>query len=265
MFRLKSFGLATALVAFAVTFAPQAARASMQYGFYNITTNGQNNSGTPQYSVTVYGTGESFNFGPAPGSGNITVGANQALFVFQNQGTFQSTITDVYFQDGTLLGIAALYHTATVSYTSPAQNGNLPNGNSLTPPFVATQNFDAKPVPPPSQDGVVNTTDNSEELGVLFNLKSGATYNDVLNALANGFNEPGLIWDSSGNDMAGAPLGLRIGIHVQNQPNGIQSQAYVNTNSPAAPAPPSVVLMGIGVALFGCLTWARRRSPGMAA
>jgi hypothetical protein len=36
-------------------------------------------------------------------------------------------------------------------------------------------------------------------------------------------------------------------------------------NNNITPAPPSVVLLGIGIALFGCMTWSRRRSPAVAA
>jgi hypothetical protein len=57
-------------------------------------------------------------------------------------------------------------------------------------------------------------------------------------------------------------------LHVQNTPNGGSGSAFVGNGGPnnnITPAPPSVVLLGIGIALFGCVTWSRRRSLGVAA
>jgi hypothetical protein len=267
-----------AVVAFAVTFAPQAARADFTtYGFSNITQTGQNNTGDSQYSVTVYSQGSTVNFGASPGSGNVTVGTNQVLFVFQNTGSFQSTIGQVYFQDGTLLGNSAgqpiaIYNSPTVQFNPNANPSNDPNGQALNPKFVTTEEFDAGATSPAPGNGVSNDAAGSQMLGVLFDLQTNPgtgnsyTYSDVITALANGFNSPSQVWNPNGSDIPGGLLGLRIGLHVINQPNGIASQSYLNgPQGPVVPAPPSVVLLGIGMALFGCMTWSRRRCPGVVA
>jgi hypothetical protein len=261
-----------ALAASALALAPGAARASFTYGFTDITSNAD--PGT-QYTMTAYGAGESFDFG-AGGSGLVTVGAGQVLFVFQNSlSVFNpSSITQVYFQDGTLLSLGNVYETSGVSYHTPATPGNLPGGNSLDPAFKTTQQWSADPNPPVEPNGVDNT---SEAVGILFNLKTNPgtglpyTLDDVNNALVEGFNDPTAVWTTNGSDVPGGPLGLRVGIHVQGYSN-LQSQAFVN-NIPGGgpppflttPAPPSAVLIGLGAGLYALLGRAdgapRRRPP----
>jgi hypothetical protein len=258
-------GFLAALSAFALSAAPQVARASHQYGFYNITNNNAaDNSATAQFSVTVYGAGETvtgFKTGP------VTVGAGQAMFVFSNAVGVQSSITDVYFQDGTLLSLSTIYQTNGVSFVAPATPSDLPGGNNLTPSFHTTRQFSANSTAPVYSNGV-NTA--SEDVGVLFTLQTSPstglpyTINDVIAALNVGFNNPSAVWNNNGTDKAGGPLGLRIGIHVQGFTSGA-SESYVNTfSSPqgpsVAPAPPSAALLGIGLALLGCGAWSRPRS-----
>ncbi len=256
------------LAVLALSWAAAPAQASFQYGFTDITSNAD--PGT-QYSVTAYGAGESFNF--TGGSGNITVGAGQVMFVFQNSlSVFNpSSITQVYFQDGTLLGLANVYETSGVSYHTPATPGNLPGGNSLSPPFQTTDQWSADPNPPIEPNGV-NAA--NEAVGVLFNLqtnpKTGQPYTlaDVNSAIVEGFNNPSAVWDSNGNDIPGGPLGLRIGIHVQGY-SQLQSQAFINNlgdgggpgpGGGSAPAPASAILLASGALLLGLKGWSRRRA-----
>lgn len=134
-------------------------------------------------------------------------GANQALFTFYNIGADASSITDVYFDDGTLLGIASVINGAGVSFASPATPGNLPGANNIAPAFRTTAGFSADSDSPVQPNGV----NPGETVGILFDLQAGKSFSDVLNAIA----------------LAGNPGGLRIGLHVQGFSGG-GSESFVN-------------------------------------
>jgi len=163
----------------------------------------------------------------------------QVEFVFTNTGPALSSITDVYFDDGLLLGIASINNTpGFVEFSQLASPPELPGGNNLAPPFVTTDGFSADSDPPAQPMGV----NPGEQLGIVFDLQGGATHQDVVNDLASG--------------------ALRIGIHVQGFASG-GSEAFVNNGifdpgdgNGVVPAPGAVVLAGIGA---GCVSWLRRR------
>jgi hypothetical protein len=79
-------------------------------------------TGSAQFSVTV-----------------TSSGANRVDFTFTNSGPLAASITDIYFDDGTLLGIASITNGSGVSFSQGATPGNLPAGNNASPPFVATR------------------------------------------------------------------------------------------------------------------------------
>jgi len=120
-------------------------------------------------------------------------GANQALFMIQNNGPIQSTITDVLFYDGALLGIAALQDKddtiggllglSTVDFTkdAPFRPDSLPSYPAAT--FGADRD---------SKGGVSNGIDSGEYLGVLFDLKLGQNFQDLLAGLEDGHVSVGL-------------------------------------------------------------------------
>lgn len=160
----------------------------------------------------------------------IDAGAGQVLFTFSNIGSNASSIADVYFDDGTLLGIASIDNTSSgVSFSQGASPGNLPGGNMVG--FAATAGFTADSNPPVQPNGV----NPGEYLGITFDLLSGVSYADTINAL------------QSGTD-------LRIGIHVQGFGNG-GSESFVNT---VIPVPAAVWLFGSG--LLGLVGIARRKT-----
>jgi hypothetical protein len=161
------------------------------YGFTQITANGGAAGVAAQLSVGV-----------------TNAGGGQVSFTFHNVGSLASSITDVYFDDGTLLGIASINSTAGVSFNDPANPQSLPGGNSVNPPFVTTQDFSADSDPPAQPNGVNATTDDLETLTIIFNLINEKTYDDTIAALFDGT--------------------LRIGLHVQGYSNGA-SEGFINT------------------------------------
>ncbi len=173
------------------------AQAGVTYGFYNITSNNLVDAmnGEAQLSVFVEA-------GP---------GANQVYFQFSNTGPNAMSITDVYFDDGTLLGIASITNGSGVSFSQNASPPNLPGGNNITPAFQVTAGFSADSNPPAQPNGV----NPGETLTIVFNLLGGFTFADTINAL----NTPGDV--------------LRIGIHVQGFAGG-GSESFVNTPTPGA-------------------------------
>src|SRR5512145_721995 len=80
-------------------------------GFFKLTNNG-NEDVSAQLSVDV-----------------TAVGTDQVAFTFYNNVGIASSITDVYFDDGTLLGIASVTGSAGVDFSQLASPGDLPGGN----------------------------------------------------------------------------------------------------------------------------------------
>lgn len=191
-------------------FAPISTQAVPIYYFYNVTGNSVTDAaiGVDQLSVEVIGHG-----------------TNQVEFLFKNIGLELSSICDVYFEDGTLLGIASIINGTGVSFSQYAGPKNLPGGNTINPPFVTTQGFLADSDSPVQPNGV----NPGEQLGIVFNLISGQTYADTVSALNTGE--------------------LRIGIHVQGFSDG-KSESFVNK----VPEPITLLLLGaglLGVGLVG--------------
>jgi hypothetical protein len=157
-------------------------------------------------------------------------------FKFTNDVGIASSITDVYFDDGTLLAIAQITSSSGVDFTSPATPGNLSGANLASPPFVTTQNFSADSTPPASQNGV---DDDDEWLKIKFTLQDASpgvpqTYADTIAALNSG--------------------ALRIGLHVQAIGTTGGSDSYVN----AVPDGGATIAL-LGMALTGMGVFARRK------
>ena len=165
-------------------------------------------------------------------------GYSQVAFKFTNAST--SSLTDVYFDDGTLLGIASISDSGTtVSFSEGAKPANLPGGNYLTPDFKTTKGFSADSNPPVSPNGVTS----GEWLTIIFDLQSGKNYQSVISALA--------LPNGGGTD------DLRIGLHVQSFTNG-GSASFVNVVTPI-PEAKTYAMMLAGMGLIG-FTVLRRQS-----
>lgn len=202
----------------AVMLLPLAANATT-YGFSQITSNG-GQATESQYLVDV----------TAVGSG--------VQFHFTNSSLVASSITDIYFDDGSLLGISSINDSgAGVAFDDPAIPSNLPGANLASPPFVTTAGFSADSDNPPVANGV-NTA--AEFVNILFSLQGTQTFADVINELNSG--------------------DLRIGLHVQGITpihwwESSKSESFVNN---PVPIPPSVLLMGSGLLGLGLVGWRRR-------
>lgn len=190
--------------------------AGTMYGFSNISANNVSNAitGETQLRVEV-----------------DAAGPGQVAFIFSNSGPAAMSITDVYFDDGTLLGIATIINGGSgVSFSQGASPGNLPGGNTISPAFVTTAGFSADSNPPAQPNGV----NPGETLTIIFNLLAGKTLADTLAALS-----------TPGGD-------LRIGIHVQGFANG-GSESFLHQ----VPAPSTA--LPLALAGLACLTGSRRR------
>lgn len=160
--------------------------------------------------------------------GQLSVEVNDASsgkvdFLFRNDVGIASSITDVYFDDGTLLGIAEITASAGVSFAQGASPGNLSGGNNISPAFVTTAGFSADSDPPVEHNGVDAL---AEWLTIQFTLIDGKTYAQTLAAIADG--------------------SLRIGLHVQAIGECLDSDSYVNRTVVPLPA-----AAWMGLALLG--------------
>ena len=192
---------------------------AVSYGFGCVTNSiaADCNAGQAQLSVDVTN----------PGSGTIA-------FTFRNTGPLPSSITDVYWDDGTLLSIFVITNTAGfVEFSPDATPGNLPGGNNASPAFETTAGLSADSDAPVQPNGV----NPGETLTVTFVLIGGQTFADAITALGNG--------------------NLRVGIHVQGFATG-GSESYVNTTTPPNPEPGTFALVAGGVLALAV----KRRSVG---
>lgn len=204
-----------------VVMATQAHADIFQTEFYNITDNGWPDVGDQLIMQVISDDDPAFLGDPG-----------QVQFNLLNLGPLGSTIGAVYWDDGVLSGIAGLidaddplggpFGHPGVDFSPGGSPGDLPGGNELTPPFIATfwVTHDGLSIAP----GV----DPGEGLGVLFDLQIGGTYDDVVSDILSG--------------------DLRVGLHVQRLGDNAQgSDSYVNV----VPLPGAVLLGLLGLAAAG--------------
>ena len=207
------------VLACAAFLSPQAAAISV--GFSKVTNNNVENLSS-QLSV------------------DITEGLSGALFTFYNNVGIASSITDIYFDQGT----TSLFSSINViddsgdgvSFSAGANPSNLPGGN----PIGFSAHFSADSDAPVSQNGVNSSTEWVQFLGT-FNV---GTYANLLESLAS-------------ND-------FRIGLHVQSIGIAGGSDGYVSgiTSLPSTVPVPAAAWL-FGSALFGLFAVSRRKKMKM--
>jgi hypothetical protein len=209
------------------------AQGSINLGFYGITNNDSTNTsiGENQLSVTV-----------------SEVAGGKAEFLFSNSGPEASSITDVYFDDGTLLSIASIDDSDPgVAFSQYAWPTNLPGANNISPPFQTTAGFSADSDYPVEANGVGP----GESLGIVFNLQLGRTFTDVLQDLATG--------------------ALRIGLQVQGfdcscghcccccEPESFVNSLYAPPSN-VVPEPSTLAIWSLLAGAVVAAAWQRRRA-----
>jgi hypothetical protein len=200
---------------FLLVILPNQGRAGMigSYDFRRITANATTNV-AGQLTMEVWDT--YLDYSPLPST-------HYALFNFrnfQNGGTVQSSITGVYFDDGTLLHIADVLETSGSSPLNFTQGGppsDLPSGNTVG--FTTTASFLATSDNKPGGNITNGVNEAGDILGILFSLQDEYTAADVLTALETGE--------------------LRVGLHVQSIPDGAGG---TTSDSFVTPLPASILL-----------------------
>ena len=195
--------LTTSSLCIAAGFLASSPAQALQFNFNNITHDNAVNKLTGERQLLVDVTDS---------SGKENLASNNVLFKFSNVGPFASSITQIYFDNSTVLkSMGTIADSgAGVDFEASTKGGmNLPGGHTVN--FLS--DFKIQPTGPVSQNGV----NPGEWVSVLFNLSPSKTLNDVFNDLKSG--------------------SLRVGMHVQAFSDG-GSEAFVNKNtSLVAPVP----------------------------
>ena len=196
--------------------------------FFCLTNNNAADCATGEAQLSA----EVTSYGIGTGAG----GVDQVLFSFYNTGGDASSITGVYFDDGSLLGVSSLIDADDgvggdpgVDFSLGAEPMDLPGGNTATPPFQTTIGFLADSDPPVEPNGV----NPGEWLGIVFDLQGSQSFGDLVADLTDG--------------------SLRVGLQVQGFYYG-GSESFINN---PVPVPAAIWLFGSG--LLGLIGVMRRR------
>ncbi len=159
-------------------------------------------------------------------------GNNMVDFTFSNSGTSNSTISEIYFDDGTLLGITSIAtSSAGVKFSPGATPPDLPGGNAVG--FEVTAGFLADADNPAPKKGV----NIGEWVTISFSLINGKTYQDTIDAMG---------------------TELRIGLHVINFDSGGSESFVAPSGVSEVPVPAAAWLFSS--ALLGLAGVSRKRA-----
>ncbi len=196
------FSVSLAVAMMAVSSAAWAV--PVRYGFTNITNNNAGDAAIGEAQLFV----------------DVDNGGGTVNFTFVNEGPEASVISEIYFDNGSLLGIASIIDSPSdVDFVEDASPPNLPGGDTVVPPFEVTEAFLAEAIPEPPTTGVGP----GEQVTIVFDLIGGGTLADVIDELNDGT--------------------LRIGIHVIAFDSGF-SEGFMT------PEPTSVALLALGALML---------------
>jgi hypothetical protein len=169
---------------------------------------------------------------------------DEVLFSFYNSAVVASAISEVYFDDGSILSQSTIFNSLNEianagSFTdftgSGANPPNLPGGNTVLPAFTATTNFSADAAGNP-----MNGVDTSADiLGISYTLQSGQMFDDIVDELASGE--------------------LRVGMHLRAIGAEGGSDSFVNTSATNMPEPSTIAIWSL-LGLVGAGVQRRRRN-----
>ncbi len=151
----------------------------------------------------------------------------QVIFEFRNMSTISCVITEIYFDNGSLISLESIINNIIseenkigTKFIMGATPQELPGCNLVNPVFRTTEGFSAEPSAPPAKWGI----NPGEWVQLVYNLDEGATFEDVIAELDSG-------------------IDLRIGIRIQSLPGEPGSCSALNT-----PEPATLLLLAIGSA-----------------
>jgi len=184
-----------------VLLLPSAALATVTFEFNNITNNLFVDAQTGEDQLFM----------------DVDSGLETVTFTFRNEGPKDSVIAEIYFDNGSLLGISTILDSPPdVVFEIGATPHNLPGGNEIDPSFEASEGFQAEGGSPSPMLGVGP----GQSVEIMFDLINGGTLADVIGELQDGT--------------------LRVGIHVIDFA-GEGSESFVNV-----PEPATFILLGLG-------------------
>lgn len=154
---------------------------------------------------------------------DVNDGADRANFTFYNDSEFDCVIAQIYYDDGTLLGIDYILNGPGTLFERGATPGDLPGGGILLPPFEADREFNIGAENPAPENGV-NSIPPGEWVKISFDLINGGSLDDVIDELIAG--------------------DLRVGIHVISFPDGSSEGAIMT------PEPCTLTLFALGAGLL---------------
>ncbi len=137
-------------------------------------------------------------------------------FTFYNESLINSFIARIYFEGGSLLGIADITEGTGTSFSRSATPSNLPGVKPLEPLFVTTAGFSIGSDAPRPHSGV----NPGEWATITFDLINVGSFQSVIDELDTGV--------------------LRIGAHIIALPDGSSESAI------AVPEPTTIFLLGLG-------------------